>query len=481
MQVLDMRTSKRLAVAAGALLLGGCVTFSPDAGFDRVKSEVSARSGADPRWIRNDRDAGEAREAVKGLLTAGPLTSDAAVQIALLNNPGLQSTYAEVGIAEADLVQAGRIRNPGFSYGRTSRTHSHSLPEIEIERAFIVDVIGLLTIPLRTQIERRRFEVTRIRVAAEATRVAAETRRTFYAAVAAQEGVRYMEQVRAAAEASAELARRMGAAGNFSKLDEAREQLFYAETTAHFARVRQSAVSERERLTRLMGLWGENLTFRLPDRLPDLPKTVRDAGPLEATALQQRLDVQAALKEAESIASSLGLTRVTGFISVLEASYIHNNESGQPRQTGYEIELRLPIFDWGGARVARAEYVYMQSVNRAAEVAVRARSEVREAYSTYRTAYDLARHYRDEIVPLRKRISDENVLRYNGMLISVFELLVDARQQVAAVNNYIDALRDFWVAEATLHVALTGTSPGFAGLARTPTPAGGGQAEAGGH
>ena len=143
--------------------------------------------------------------------------------------------------------------------------------------------------------------------------------------------------------------------------------------------------------------------------------------------------------------------------------YQRNSETGQPRQTGYEIELRLPIFDWGGARVARADHTYMQAVNRAADVAIRARSEVRESYTAYRTAFDLARHYRDEIVPLRKRISEENLLRYNGMLISVFELLADARQQVAAVNAYLDALRDFWHADASLQFALTGRSPGPAG------------------
>jgi outer membrane protein TolC len=197
--------------------------------------------------------------------------------------------------------------------------------------------------------------------------------------------------------------------------------------------------------------------------------------------MKQRLDVQAAMQDAQSIAASLGLTRATGFISVLELSYQHNNESGQPRQTGYEIELRLPIFDWGGAREARAEHTYMQAVNRAADTAVRARSEVREAYGAYRTAFDLARHYREEIVPLRRRISEENVLRYNGMLISVFELLADARQQVASVSAYIEALRDFWVADATLKTAMTGTSPGAIGMARTAgaqTPA---AESAGGH
>ena len=54
---------------------------------------------------------------------------------------------------------------------------------------------------------------------------------------------------------------------------------------------------------------------------------------------------------------------------------------------------------------------------------------------------------------------------FYGMLISVFELLADARQQVAAVNATIGALRDFWVAEASLQLALTGKSPGTMNLA----------------
>jgi outer membrane protein TolC len=464
----------RTALIAAVLLLAGCATFTPDAGFDSVKAAVEERAGTSPRWVRNDRDASDVRATVQRLIAGGPLTADQAVQIALINNPGLQATYQELGIAEADLVQAGRLPNPGFSYARTTRGG-----EIEIERAFIMSLMGVLTLPLRTQIERRRFELMKTRVAAEATRLAADTRRAFYGAVAAREGVRYMEQVKEAAEASAELAQRMAAAGNFSKLDHAREQLFYAETTAQLGRVRQTAVSERERLVRLMGLWGDDLRFTLPERLPELPKAPRELRDVETTALKQRLDVQASMQEAESIASSVGLTRVTGFLSVLDVSYIHNNESGRARETGYEIDLRLPIFDWGSARVARAEYTYMQAVNRAADTAVRARSEVRDSYNAYRTAFDLARHYRDEIVPLRKRISDENVLRYNGMLISVFELLIDARQQINTVNNYIEALRDFWTADAALQLALIGTSPGPVQSARSAAvpaaqPAGGG-------
>ncbi len=463
------------AIAAIVMLafLAGCATLSEDGGFGSVQKETRERGlSQDVKWIKTEQDANHVRTSVRTRL-ATPLTADSAVQIALMNNRGLQATYAELGIAEADVVQAGRLRNPGFSFGRFTRAD-----EVEIERTFLFDVLGLITMPIRTDLEKRRFALTQGRIAMETLQIAADTRRAYISAVAAQEAVKYMEQVQMAAETSAELARRMAAAGNFSKLDRAREQVFYAESTAQLARIRQQALSERERLTRLMGLWGEDIAFKLPERLPDLPKSVRDIADLEATAIRQRLDVQGAMQEAENIAASLGLTKATGFINVIEVGYSRISETHEPRKSGYEIELRLPIFDWGSARVARAEHTYMQAVNRAADTAIRARSEVREAYAAYRTAYDLAKHYRDEIVPLRKRISEENLLRYNGMLISVFELLADARQQVAGVNAYFEALRDYWLSETSLNLALTGKSPGAMAMASN-APAAGGDAQPG--
>jgi len=158
---------------------------------------------------------------------------------------------------------------------------------------------------------------------------------------------------------------------------------------------------------------------------------------------------------------------------------LSNSETGEPRQRGWEVELGLPIFDFGGARVARAERLYMQAANRTVDAAITARSEVREAYSAYRTSFDVAKHYRDEIVPLRKRISEEMLLRYNGMLASVFELLADSREQVAAVNGYIEAVRDFWTAESDLQMALTGRSPGSMQMTGSAAPAA--AASAGGH
>ena len=166
--------------------------------------------------------------------------------------------------------------------------------------------------------------------------------------------------------------------------------------------------------------------------------------------------MQAARLATEQTARNLGLTKTTRFVDVLELGAVRNSSNEAPTQRGWELAFELPLFDWGTARVARAESVYRQSLARAAETAINARSEVREAYGAYRSAWDIARHQRDEIVPLRQRIAEENVLRYNGMLIGVFELLADARAQIAGVNASIGALRDFWLAQADLDMALVG-------------------------
>lgn len=455
---------KAVAPAAAVIVLAGCVSFSPDGGFGTVQTAVRERTGGEAKWVRSESGADSVRARVKELL-AQPLSAEAAAQIALLNNPGLQASYAEMGIAEADLVQASRWSGPKLSFARLRHGGSGAT---DYERSVFLDLLGLITIPLSTRAEAKRFEAAQTRAAGEALRIALETRKAWFAAVAAQEGARYMEQVKEAAEASAELARRMAAVGNWSKLNQAREQAFYAEATAQLARVRHANVSAREHLTRLMGLWGEDTAYRLPNRLPELPTEARDAGDLEAQALAKRLDVQSARREAESLAESLGLAKVTRFVNLLEVGYISEKEADEPRHRGWGIELRIPIFDFGGARTARAEHLYMQSVNRAMETAIQARSEVREAYSAYRTAFDLARHYRDEIVPLRRKISEEMLLRYNGMLMSVFELLADSRESIAAVSAYIDSLRSFWIAESDLQAALTARSPGAMAGAMRP-------------
>lgn len=460
-------------IAAASLLLAGCASFSPDGGFGKVSQLTQERTGQGVALQRSPEDAQIAQNRVAELLQAA-LTADAAVEVALLNNRGLQAKFGDLGIAESELVRAGRLKNPSLSFGRMSGGGG-----VEIERTVLFDILGLLTMPMAKEVGQQRFEQAQYQAAYDAVSLAADVRRAYFDAVAAQELAKFYEQVKETADVSNELAKRMLQAGNFNKLAQMREQAFYADATAQLARAQHQAAAQREKLIRLLGLYGEQLNFRLPQRLPELPKQVLEPQNAEQTAMDKRLDVQMAKRAAEATAKSLHLTNATRMVNVLDVAYKNKSESGAPRANGYEIELELPLFDFGSTRAARAQATYMQAVNRTAEVAVNARSEVREAYSAYRTAYDLAQHYRDEVVPLRKRISEENLLRYNGMLIGVFELLADAREQVAGVTGYVQALRDFWVAETNLQTALTARSP-TAGSVSQPAAAAG-SATAPGH
>jgi outer membrane protein TolC len=443
-----------LPLLLACTLLGGCAGLSNDGGTKAVSALTVERIGQTVRKRRADDTV--ARDAELAQLIAQPLTPDKAVRIALLNNRGLQATLAELRMAEAEAVQAGRLRNPGFHF---SRLHGDGT---EIDRGILFDLSGLLTLPVRSEIGQRRFDQARLQTAADAVALAADTRRAYFNAIAAQQDARYAEQVMTAAQAGEDLATRMARVGNWSALEQAREQLFLAEARAQLAAARQRSVAAREQLTRLLGLWGTQASYTLPERLPDLPASAETMHDIEALAIRQRLDLQIAQCDVEATAKAGQLSKASGFINVFDAGYVNKNESGRPRQDGYEISLELPLFDWGDARNARAEASYMRAVHRTADIAIRARSEVRERYSAYRSAYELAVHYRDEVLPLRKRVSDEMLLRYNGMLVSVFDLLADAREQASSVHAAIAAQRDFWLAETALQASINGGRPSAA-------------------
>jgi outer membrane protein TolC len=461
-----MKLSRSRHLAGGlpllaAFALGGCASLPPDAGHTDVAATVRDRLDKRAAWARSDTDRELLRTEVAQLL-AHPLTPDDAVQIALLQNPGLQATYADLGIAAADVAQAGRLPNPRFS---TTRTRSDD--SFKYETSLTLPIVALLTMPVALKMERDRFEAVKLQVTDRVLRLAADVRQAWVAAVAAQESVRYLDQVNDTAEVGAELAKRMVAVGNSARLDELRERAFAADTAAQLRRAKAADVAARERLVRLLGL-DRGDAFTLPDHLPAIPADTAGIADLEAFALGNRLDVAAAKRDAAVTARSLGLVKATRFVNALEIGPATLMEHGEAMKTGYEISVELPLFDWGSSRVARAEAIYMRSVQQVAATAIDARSEVREAHANYLAARDIARHYRDEVVPLAKRISDESLLRYNGMLIGVFELLADAREQVRAAHGHIEALRDFWIAESALRQALGGSLPAAVATDRAP-------------
>lgn len=439
-----------------AALLEGCQTFSPDGGMGPVAAIAGGYLQKDIVAVRSVEDDIQARQAVERLLKQR-LTADAAVQVALLNNRGLQAAYNELGIAEAVFVASSRPPPPRFSISNVSTSL-----ELDIERQIVVNILGLVTQPARTRIAADRFAQAQLQAALETLRVAAETRRAYYRAVAAQEIVAALAGFKSTAESSAELSKKLGETGALNQLDQARQLVFYADVTTELAAARQQATIERERLVRLMGLWGSDLDFKLPSSLPGLPGKPRTLPTIEQDAMDHRVDLQIARMEVEALARSYGLTRATHFINVLDASGISKTQkdkgSGRPHSDGggFDVTFEVPIFDFGRPRVREAEQRYMQAVNLLAESAINARSEAREAYRTYRSAYDISGHYQREVLPLRKTAFDQAQLQFNSMLIDVFALVTESRQLIAATVNGVEAKRDFWLAQTDLSVAVLG-------------------------
>jgi outer membrane protein TolC len=446
----------RVAILAGlapVMLLPGCTWFAPDAGMGVVSTIAQQELNKDAIAIRSPEEAQAASARVRHLL-GRPLTADAAVQIALLNNRGLQAAYDELAIADAERVGQSLPPNPTFSWRRIQAG-----PALESEMQLVTNIIALATLPARSEVAAERFHQAQLRAAEETLRVAHETRRAYYRAVAARELIHFLTESQAAAETASKMAERLRETGAMNKLDEAREQVFYADLTAQVATARQREGSEREALIRAMGLWGANLDFKLPNALPAMPRRVQTWAGIEVDAVARRVDLQIARIELDLLAKSYGLTQATRFINILDGGYADKLEKRPDERflmRGFDVRLQVPIFDFGEVRVRQAEANYMQAVNRLLELGVNARSEARDAYRVYRSTYDIAGHYQREVLPLRKIISEETLLRYNAMLIDVFSLLAEARQRIAATITAIEAKRDFWLATVDLKAAVAG-------------------------
>ncbi len=463
---------KKIALVAVSALLAGCATTTVQQTTAEAIRDASGRIGATARVNSTHAQRTEAKAAVDALL-AKPLAQDDAVRIALTHSPATQALLADNMAQQAAAIQSGRIGNPVFTFERLVRGDDK-----DIGRLLSIGLLDLLTLPWRMNVAEAQLSQARLGMVADIAGTASSVRQAWVEAVAAQQALLYFEDVRTAAEASAELARRMQTVGNFSKLQRAREQAFYADAVTQLARAKHVRIATRERLVRLLGLDAEQAArLTLPERLPDLPKAPRTEGDIAQAAFAQRLDVQLARAAAETTARSRGLTQLSSWLGNVHLGIARNSETGEPIQRGFEIEVPLPLFDPGDARRAGTQAAALAAVNRLQQVAVDARSQVAEGYHAYRTAHDIARHYRDEIVPLRRFIAEENVYRYNGMLIGVFELLADARAQVGSVIAAIDAQRDFWLAEAALQSALIGT-PVAVNMMQATAVAGG---DGGGH
>ena len=469
-----MRGSLPISLLA-ATVLTGCASVAIDENFAEVERFAREQTGSEVRWLRSDPEREAMRTEVDRLL-AQPLAIDDAVRIALGYSPAFQSLLAEAAVASADATGSARIGNPVFTFERLFRSGAEGR-ELDIGRSLGISLFDLLFLPARLEQAEFRQQQTRLQSSIALLSTVTEVRQAWVDAVAARQVAHYREEVATAAGTAAELARRMQATGNFSRLQRAREQALAAEETANLIRARQNATAAREALIQRLGLTpSQAQALRLPDQLPALPEAPIDEATAGAALLDNRLDVRIARTDLERTAKSLGLTQVTSVVNGLHVAGVRNSETGESSQRGFEVELPLPLFDFGDAARASSEARYLSAFNRTLEVANNASSQVRVAYEGYRSAYDLARHYRSEVVPLRQNITEESVLQYNGMLIGVFELLAAARAQSASVVQAIEAERDFWRAEAGLKASLLGQpiAPLSLQSSASPAQAGGG-------
>lgn len=438
-------------------LLAGCSSMKPGLGFDDVSRSISERAGLRTHWNNGSAEDREARDAVAALLEH-ELTADEAVQIALLNNHDLQALYEELNLAQADIVQAGLLRNPVFS-GEIRFAASGNGTGVVLDVA--QDFVSLLSMPLRKGRAEAAFEAAKVRVAVAVLDAAFEVRTAFYDYQAAQQALEMRSTVLEATEASYELAKRLRAAGNFRELDVLNERTLYEQAKVDLAAAQAEVTRRRERMNALMGLWGAQTQWRAAAHLPALPDEVMPGDGLEGKAISASLDLALLRREAEVAARSAGIARPFAWLEGADVGAAAEREVEGGWSVGPSISLPIPLFDQGQATIGAAEARYRQAAERTIARAVEIRSRVRAAHAGVLSAHDRARYYERVILPLNQRRVDETQLQYNAMQVSPFQLFQAKRDQIAAGAEYVASIHNYWEARAALDQILAGRMTPF--------------------
>jgi outer membrane protein TolC len=444
-----------LLLLLGALVLSGCAQVPFDQTVAKTNHAAAEFTEGHLRLVTTPEDRLAAKQLTAELLQQ-PLSQKNAVHLTLVHSPALQSLLAESWAKTERTLQSARITNPLFSL-----TRLRFAGELDIERVLSFGLLDLLTLPERQQIAQQQIDTAQLRLTAEVIQRVTQVRTAWVAAVAAQQRMIYAKQVVDSAQASAELALRMQRAGNFNKLAWANQQTFFMDAVTQQASAQQKMTATREALVRLIGLSDDEASqLRLPERLPDIPRTPRDPKEVSQLAGNERLDIRIAQSAFNAAAKAQGLNQVTSLVDIelgirRDTKFSDSADSSSAGR-GFEISLRLPIFDWSDAQRRAMNAETLALANQLEATVREAGSRLRERYAAYRTSYAVAKHYRDEVLPLRKAISKEMLLRYNGMLIGVFDLLTDSRIQINSVIEAIVAEEQFFKDEAALQAEMIG-------------------------
>jgi cobalt-zinc-cadmium efflux system outer membrane protein len=442
------------------VLVTGCATLDQRAGFSDVGAAVETRSGKRVVWNLGTELDAHAAEEVRALLVENALTVEEAVQVALLNNRDLQALYAELGVAQADLVQAGLLKNPVFDAGLHLLTTGGG-PRPDLSAA--MDFLDVFYRPLRRRVAAALFEDAKLRVTGAVLDFAATVRAAFYRHQAGEQRLELLQTVVQALAASFDVSQRLHAAGNITDLDLARERALFEEEKVQLRAAEVAARQTREQMNAVMGLWGEQTAWRIERRLPDLPTQPLPLDGLEAQALRQSLDLASARQRILVVGEQLGVTRATALVPEAFLGAGGELEGGEWAY-GPEFSVPIPLFDQGQARIGLAAAELRRAQQEYYALGVRLRATARAVREGVQGAQDRALYYRDILLPLRERIVHDTQLQYNAMQIGVIDLLRAREQQMQAAIAYVDTLLDYWLARTELEQLLSGRVPSLDGF-----------------
>lgn len=456
-----MKTRPYLLLLISGPLLAACADQAVIAtasdrqpGFAFVADGAQLATGAKTVWAQSTEEIAATEARVHALVHGKTIGAETAVQVALINNRGLQAAYADLGLSAADLWETAIGPNPSVELSLSG------IGEVGLARSFeaaiTAAILDLATQKKRTALAETRFRQAQMAALGETIALAAETRMAWIDAVAAFEASYLIGRAQDTADAASELASELGRTGAMNRADQAREHVFTAELAAERTDARLEAQLAKEKLTRLMGLWDVETVYFVPDRLPDLPSQVPGRSDIENLALTYRTDLAIGKLELEVIAQEYrlsGQTRPFSEAEIVAGVEVERNDELAPILEG---SLQIPIYDTGKLTARRGELAYARAAHHLAEQAVNARSEARSAYAAVTGKYRIARHWRDEILPLRRMIDEEALKSYNGMLTSTFDLIADAREGLEAELSTAEAKAQYWRAEAALTAVIWG-------------------------
>lgn len=440
------------------LPLASCVPAA--AGYDDVQATTADRLGQKARWREHD---GAAVDRETQQLLAKPLDPAAAVQIALLNNASVQASYEKLGIARAERVRALRLPNP--SVGAALRYGNGDRPEIDLDAT--LSVSHLLFMSGRDGAATAGLDAAKLEVAGDIVELAFATRIAFFDYQAAMQQASLRHSVLQSLRGALDMTERLHEAGNVTDLNLASQRALYEEARIGLARDEAQAAAARETLNQRMGVWGAagaqwTAARSLPEAMP-LGAVFTD---LEQRAVQQSLELGAARKRFEAAARHANVATWEGWIP--DVRFGVNAERGDADWgIGPMAEIELPIFYQGQAEAAGAEAQMRRERQLLVDAAVRIRSSARSLVASLQTAAASVSHYRNVVLPLRAQVVEQTQLQYNAMNVGLFELLQAKRDELAAQQQYVSALHDYWVMRSQIEQLLAGSAPNVssAGLA----------------